>query len=162
VWVEEAAGLPGHVARGLEVWESQFIYGEYRGTVVSDSTEADVIVRSGSPPSSIVSRTRLHRAFAPECTGASDVDVDETNSRLQLPIRLYIDPGLLPDDPATRRCLALTSIHELGHAIGIFAHSPDSADIMFGDPVVELPSPLDRGTAETAYHTPPTLEAVRP
>ena len=33
---------------------------------------------------------------------------------------------------------------------------------MFADPEVELPSARDRRTAEAVYHTPPTLEAVRP
>jgi hypothetical protein len=50
----------------------------------------------------------------------------------------------------------------MGHAIGIFAHSPDPDDIMFTDPQVELPSTRDRQTAEAAYHTPPSLEVVRP
>ena len=50
----------------------------------------------------------------------------------------------------------------MGHALGIFAHSPDPEDIMFADPEVELPSARDRRTAEAVYHTPPTLEAVGP
>ena len=58
--------------------------------------------------------------------------------------------------------MALTSIHELGHAIGIFAHSSDPEDIMFTDPQVDLPSEADLETAEVLYHLPPTIEAVRP
>ncbi len=50
----------------------------------------------------------------------------------------------------------------MGHALGIFAHSPNPEDIMFANPEVELPSARDRGTAEAVYHTPPTLETVRP
>jgi hypothetical protein len=105
---------------------------------------------------------RLHSALAPECAGATDLDVDVSSSELRLPIRVFIDPRSLPDDPGIETCLALTSIHEMGHALGIFAHSPDPEDIMFADPEVELTSARDRRTAEAAYHTPPTLEAVRP
>jgi predicted Zn-dependent protease len=53
--------------------------------------------------------------------------------------------------------MALTTTHELGHAIGIFAHSPDPGDIMFGDPVVSELSDRDRATAEAAYHLQPNL-----
>jgi predicted Zn-dependent protease len=70
---------------------------------------------------------------------------------------------VLPEDqPATQRCLALTTIHELGHALGIFQHSANPDDIMFADPRVEVPSVRDRGTIEAAYHYPSTLEPVRP
>jgi hypothetical protein len=121
-----------------------------------------VIVRGGLPDDPKFQVKRLHSAMAPECSGVTELDVDETNTELRLPIRLFIDPRTLPDDPGFERCLALTSIHEMGHAIGIFAHSPNPEDIMYADPEVELLSARDRRTAEAVYHTPPTLEAVGP
>ena len=72
--------------------------------------------------------------MAPECAGATDLDIDVATTELRLPIRVFIDPRSLPDDPGIEPCLALTSIHEMGHALGIFAHSPDPEDIMFTDP----------------------------
>jgi hypothetical protein len=161
VWVEDADGLPGHMGRAIDVWETAFLYGEFDATLVSDSATADVVVRSGVPGSSLRMK-RLHSAMAPECIGVTDLDVDETNTQLRLPIRLFIDPSSPADDPGLETCLALTSVHELGHALGIFAHSPDPEDIMFANPEVELPSPRDRTTAEAVYHTPATLQAVRP
>ncbi|HWB43064.1 MAG TPA: hypothetical protein VG500_17495 [Gemmatimonadales bacterium] len=161
VWVEETDGLPGHMARAIEVWESAFLYREFQATLVGDSATADVIVLGGSPADKI--RTlRLHSALRPECAGATDLDVDVASAELRLPIRVFIDPRSLPDDPGIEPCLALTSIHELGHALGIFAHSEDPEDIMFTDPEVDLPSARDRRTAEAAYHTTATLTAVRP
>jgi hypothetical protein len=162
VWVEDNDGLPGHIARAIDVWEAAFLYREFEATLVSDSTTADVIVRGGTPGDPKLRMKRIHSAMAPECAGATDLDVDVANTELRLPIRLFIDPRSLPDDPGIERCLALTSIHEMGHALGVFAHSPDPEDIMYADPEVELPSARDRRTAEAVYHTPPTLEAVGP
>lgn len=156
IWVEEAEDLPAHMARAIEVWEDAFLYGEFRGTLVGDSAVADVIVRAGVPESE-PPKTVLKGALAPECSGETVLDIDDGNTQLFLPIRVFLDP--LPV-PGVERCLALTSIHELGHALGIFAHSDDLGDIMYTDPDVELPSERDRRTAEAAYHTPPTLQVV--
>jgi predicted Zn-dependent protease len=161
VWVEDANNLPDHMARAIDVWESAFLYGEFDAELVSDSSTADVLVRSGTPEDKL-QRVRLHRAMAPECAGATDLDIDVPARELRLPIRVFIDPRSLPDDPGIQPCLALTSIHELGHALGIFAHSEDPDDIMFADPEADLPSERDMATAEAAYHTPPNLQAVRP
>jgi len=161
VWVEDAFGLPEHMAHAIDVWESAFLYGEFDATLVSDSGTADVIVRGGTPGEGL-QHLRLHSALAPECAGATDLDIDVATRELRLPIRVFVDPLPLPDGAAVESCLALTSIHELGHAMGIFAHSEDSGDIMYADPEVDLPSDRDRRTAEAAYHTPPNLRAVRP
>ena len=162
VWVEDNGNLPGHIARAIDVWEAAFLYGEFEATLVSDSTTADVIVLGGSAGELDFQTKRLRGGTAPQCSGATDLEVDEANTELRLPIRLFIDPSSPTDDPGLERCLALTSVHEMGHAIGIFAHSPDPEDIMYANPEVELLSPRDRRTAETVYHTPPTLEAIGP
>jgi predicted Zn-dependent protease len=160
IWAEDVNNMPSHVQRAIQVWEAAFLYREFQAQLVTDSTDADVIVLGGIAISSL-QRVRLP-ASAPECVGATDLDIDVESSELRLPIRVFVEPRALPDNPGIEPCLALTTIHELGHAIGIFAHSPFPADIMFTDPQVELPSTRDRQTAEAAYHTPPSLTAVRP
>jgi hypothetical protein len=161
IWVEDAFDLPAHMARAIEVWTSAFLYGEFEATLVSDSAAADVIVR-GTSPEEKLQRLRLNSALAPECAGFTDLDLDVAGHELRLPIRVFVDPRSLPDDPGIPGCLALTSIHELGHALGILNHSDRPEDIMYVDPEVDLPSDRDRRTAEAAYHTPRNLQVVRP
>ena len=157
IWAEDALNLPAHVRHGIAEWEAAFLYGEFRAVVVSDSSVADLIVTSGIAPPGAFSITRLESLMAPECQGATDVELDATGQEILPPIRVYVDPRFDPSLPGVDECMALTTTHELGHALGIFAHSPNADDIMYADPVVTTLSPRDRATAELAYHTEPTL-----
>jgi hypothetical protein len=162
VWIEDSEGLPAHFDRAITVWKSVFLYREFDAQRVSDSVGADVIVRAGTTSGPQLSTIRLSSALRPECTGGTDVTVSEDNTELLTPIRIFIAPHASPEDPGLGECLALTSIHELGHAVGIFRHSPNATDIMFANPVVPLPSDFDRSTAEVLYHLPSTLQLARP
>jgi hypothetical protein len=162
VWVadDDLADLPSLMQRAIDAWQDVFLYREFRAELVSDSNVAHVIVRGVPAPSKVVGQmVRLPSALAPECGGATDLDVSDDLAVLTLPIRIYLDRRAAPDAPGLTTCLALTSIHELGHALGIFSHSPNPTDIMYVDPQVELPSQLDRETAEALYHIPPTIRA---
>jgi predicted Zn-dependent protease len=162
VWVEPVGDLPDLMQRAIDTWEAAYLYREFQARLVPDSTEADVLVRGEPAPAKArLAVTRLRSALAPECFGATDLDVSPDLTELRLPIRIYVTP-VSGDIPNLERCLGLTTIHELGHAIGIFAHSPNPTDIMYADPVVEQLSPRDRGTAEALYHLPPTVTLVRP
>jgi hypothetical protein len=163
VWVAEAdiEGLPSLMQRAIDTWEAVYLYGEFRAELVSDSNTADVIVRGVPAPAKVGSQVvRLPSALAPECGGATDLEFSPDFEELTLPIRIFLDRRATPDAPGLGECLALTSIHELGHALGIFEHSPNRTDIMYLDPEVDLPSQLDRETAEALYHLPPTIRVV--
>jgi predicted Zn-dependent protease len=165
IWVaaDEAPDLPSHVQHAIDTWESAYLYGEYQAEIVSDSSTADVIVRGVSTPLQAAARiTRMQSALAPECFGATDLDITPDLTQLRLPMRIYVDPRVALDSPGLATCLSLTTIHELGHSLGIFAHSDDPEDIMFADPQVERPSERDLGTAEVSYHLTPTIEVVGP
>jgi hypothetical protein len=103
---------------------------------------------------------RFHSALAPQCSGATDVDVSDDHRDLRLPIRIYVDPKSVPDAPGVPECVALTTTHEFGHSLGIFRHSPTPTDLMYADPTVSEPSERDRNTAEVLYHVPSTLQIV--
>ncbi|MEO8089865.1 MAG: hypothetical protein ABI703_06185 [Gemmatimonadales bacterium] len=156
-WAEDTLNLPIHVQHAIGQWQAAFLYGEFRGQLVADSSLADVIVTSGIAPKGGFSVTRLESLMAPECQGATDVELDASGHGFIPPVRVYVDPRFDPAAAGVDPCMALTTTHEVGHSLGIFAHSPNSADIMFANPVVTGLSPRDRATAELAYHTQPTL-----
>lgn len=155
-WAEDANNLPGYVDSAIVAWKAAFLYGEFDAVRVADSTQADVIVTTAEAPAG--GGTLL--AMAPECEGVTDVAIDSVN-RLHLPIHMFVQPRFSTDDPATQTCLALVTIHEMGHSIGIFRHAPDPSDIMYFDPTVTAPSAADRETAELVYHKPATVTLTR-
>jgi hypothetical protein len=156
VWVEDSLNLPDHVEHGLEIWTAAFLYDEFDAVVVPDSNVADVVVRVGSPVKVGFSQDFAGRS-APECEGGTGFDLPAGSSEIQAPVRVFVNPRFDPASPGVDECLGLTMTHELGHAIGIFAHSPDVNDIMYSDPQVSVLSVSDRATAERAYHLNPNL-----
>ncbi|MGH7510192.1 MAG: hypothetical protein ACREMZ_12090 [Gemmatimonadales bacterium] len=157
IWVEDSLSLPSHVRQGIEQWEAAFLYREFSAVLVSDSNAADVMVQSGIAPKAGFSITRLGGFLAPECEGATDIELPPGSRQIQPPLRVYVEPRFDPSTPGVDECMALTTAHELGHALGIFAHSPNTADLMYADPTASALTTRDRATAEVAYHTEPTL-----
>ena len=156
IWVEDTLGLPSHVQGGIDRWKAAFLYGEFDAVTVPDSSTADVVVRAESPANAGFRVVRL-ASTAPECEGGTDILPPPGSREIQYPVRVFLNPRSDPSSPGVDECLALTATHELGHAIGILAHSPVATDIMFGDPVVSALSARDRATAEAAYHLQPNL-----
>ncbi len=158
VWVEDAEGFPGYAAAAIEDWKSAVLYGELDARLVSDSSQADVLVRNALPPASPSFSARLFRR-APECQGATDLDIDVDGGLLQLPVRVYVNQRLAGEGLAA--CYRLTLRHELGHAFGIWNHSPSEADAMYRDPVLDGLSDADRQTMEYLYHFPSDVAPAR-
>jgi hypothetical protein len=157
IWAQDTLNLPVHVENGIDRWKSAFLYGEFDAVRVADSNTADVIVRAESPAKVTPSVSRLLSVGAPECEGGTDIVPPPGSLQIQYPVRVFILPRFDPTLAEVAECLALTTTHELGHAIGIFAHSPVDTDIMFLDPVVSVLSARDRATIERAYHYEPSL-----
>jgi len=157
IWAQDTLHLPVHVEHGIDLWKSAFLYGEFDAVRVADSNTADVIVRAESPAKVTPSVGSLRSVGAPECEGGTDIVPPLGSLQIQYPVRVFILPRFDPALPGVDECLALTTAHELGHAIGIFTHSPVDTDIMFLDPVVSVIGARDRVTIERAYHYEPSL-----
>jgi hypothetical protein len=163
IWVEDSADMPRHVTDGISAWRRGVTSSQFAADMVSDSAVADVLVRVAPAPSGgSFARVRLGSAFALECEGATDLDIVADNHQLQLPIRIYINPLSLPQDPGLDDCLALTAAHELGHSLGIWQHSDTTTDIMFADPLVSQPSDRDLHTIELLYRQTPNVTVTGP
>ena len=156
VWAQDTLNLPAHTRGGIAQWKAGFLYGEFDAVMVSDSNVADVMVSAGTAIKGGFSVTRL-ASMAPECEGGTDFDLPVGSREIQPPIRIFLNLRVVPTAPNVEQCVALTTTHELGHALGIFAHSPVATDLMYADPTVPGPSDRDRATAELVYHTAPTL-----
>lgn len=140
------------VQRSISAWASQFLYSEFTGVLVTDSTRADVVVAwSGSAPPDVPPDTGAAVAACDGVTMIPPVDSATNRYTTRLHVSLSVLTGHTPGQVAA--CLRRVAIHELGHALGLYQESPDAGDIMFMQPVVSEPSERDRNTVELLYHT---------
>lgn len=159
IWVAEDNPLRPAVVKAMEAWENTFLYGEFRAVLVGSEDDADVVVRNQVAPPKLSSQFRFG-AIARECRGETTFVADAEEGTLTLPFEIFVWASF-PNDPNLPVCYELTVLHEIGHAIGIFAHSASPDDLMYADPERNGLSERDRATAEAAYHLPVTLRPVR-
>lgn len=161
-WVDPAAGpVVRYVDASLRDWEEQFLYGEFTGILVTDSAVADVLVRVDGPTPPDVRLTDDPPVSA--CQGATHNDTLPGATQLAGPFEVTLQWGPQFTDTDIANCLRRVALHEIGHTLGLFAHSPNAADLMYTDPKVALPSAGDRATLQLLYHTTSSIApAVRP
>lgn len=158
VWVQDTLSMPANTQAGIDTWKRQFLYQEFDAVLVPDSATADVLVGVTIPPAA--ARAIRLGSMAPECTGDTTFP-PLVGSTIVLPFHIRVVPRTLdPEGPATQACLRLTVTHELGHAMGLFKHSPDPNDLMAPDPV-SGPTARDRNTVQQLYHFEADLTASR-
>ena len=157
VYPEPTGANPANVAAGLQTWVNGFRCGEAWFSFATDSTRADIIVRlvSALPPQP-VRGTSFGADSVGACAGRTDGNFDSSLT-LTGPVRSYIAPIPGKDSTALAGCYRMTTTHELGHALGILAHSTDPGDIMYTTPKRSTLSVNDRYTLQKLYHTTPTI-----
>jgi predicted Zn-dependent protease len=158
-WADPRGNMRFLVERAIAVWQDQFLYGELRGVVVTDSSRADVLVRwrDSVPPDVPPDTTPAPNG----CGGVTTFDYDSAGLALAGPVHvaLTVLTGGSPASPGQlQACVRRVSIHELGHSLGLLRHSLVPQDIMYAAPMVDYPSPFDRSSVEMLYHSRPTVQ----
>jgi hypothetical protein len=156
-YAEPRGDLPTDVLAGLTTWVNGFRCREASFQLVADSTAADVIVRQ--VPVLLPAAPRAFTLAADSvgaCGGRTDGTFDSTLT-LTGPIRSYIVPINVSDSVALAGCFRMVTTHEIGHALGLLAHSTDPTDMMYTTPRRSSLSPDDRYTLQTLYHRTPTI-----
>ena len=153
VYADTANELRTNVINGLQLWANALHCDEISFAIVTDSTIADIVVRNPIffPPLPVTGAFFADSVGA--CKGRTDVLVDSTNMLLR-PIRAYVVPNSI-DSVAIASCYHFVTAHELGHAIGLFSHSPDPGDLMNSTPRRAVLSINDRYTVQLLYHLDP-------
>ena len=162
IWVEDSLDMPARVAEGIAAWRGAYLYGEYDAVVVADSASADVIVRvADAPPKAAATVGRLHTAFPGLRGRYRDIDTVATRFELHLPVRVYLTPRYDPVLVDLTECFRITARHELGHSLGLFRHTSDPVDIMYGQPEAQGLSARDVNTAQYLAHWPANMTPTR-
>lgn len=120
---------------------------------VASTTNADIRVRWQRSGLTRIIDTALGRT---ELTRLSETDFEVD---VVLSLRERGSAGLLSQEKMRTVCL-----HELGHAIGLWGHSPDSASVLFFAATAQRPTDRDRTTLQKVYaaslHTPQHEAAI--
>ena len=140
------------------------LFGEYRLARAARPSEAHAVlawsdvalpVVTGSCPPLLTGR-----AVTTFCADAGDPGRMATfpllDDEVPSPVRMVVlvRASEAGDAERVRRLVA----HELGHVIGIGAHSADPLDLMFGGTLeTAVPSAADRATVRRLYRTDPDL-----
>jgi predicted Zn-dependent protease len=156
VYAEPTGALPTNVQNAMNLWMNAFRCRELALTLTTDSTQADIIVRN--PPNlPAVARPHTYELgvdSANACTGVTQFTVNADSTALTGPMRSYVSPFPgVTDTAAVASCYHFVTAHELGHALGILAHSPDPNDLMFVSPFRLYLTADDRYTIQLLYHT---------
>ena len=155
IWADPRSYMRALMQTAISTWEDEFLYGEFRGVLVTDSSHADVIALfSGSVPTNAPADTGPPvLACSGSTTNAAVVFADSSDKVLYIDLRVL---GTFSDGEIAA-CMRRVAIHEVGHALGILTHSSDPDDIMNATVTASSPSRRDENTMQILYHTPPTV-----
>ncbi len=160
VWVELSASPEGSgplslalaVREGIAVWNRVPLFAEYTLVEAESIADANVIVFDRATSLPIVPRNCAfdgqssagYTHFCP--AGSSPITAQRftltSGATTQATVIIRVDRGRVTD----QRGYTNLVVHEFGHALGIGAHSDQTSDVMFGAPLLSIPSKRDTQT----------------
>ncbi len=154
VYAEPTGNLPTNVQNAMKLWAGAFRCRELTLTTASDSLHADIIVRNppNLPAVRLPNMRALHADSSGACTGVTNFTVNADSTALVGPMRSYVSPFPGAADSLVQSCYHFVTAHELGHALGILAHSPDTNDLMYVAPHRAFLTADDKYTIQLLYH----------
>ena len=156
-YAEQTGDLRADVLAGLTTRVNGFRCQEAEFQLVGDSTIADVIVRRADTFPPLVAGALVVAADSVgACIGRTDGYYDSTLT-LTGPIHSYVGPLGAPDSASLAGCYRMVTAHEIGHALGLLAHSRSAEDLMYTTPRRGTLSLDDRYTLQKLYHDTPTI-----
>jgi hypothetical protein len=160
VYAEPVGDNVANTDTAIVLWLSAFRCGELNLVRWSDSNTADIVVRNPPVQPPFTPTTFATAADSTSaCRGRTDIPAWDSSLVFPRPIRSYVWP-MGVDPAATASCYRFVTLHELGHALGLFAHSPDTLDIMHFRPRRRAISINDRYTVQVLHSYQPSLRAA--
>ncbi len=160
VYAEPTGATVANTDTAITLWLGAFRCGELQLRSWPDSTTADIVVRNPpfQPPIPLAGRMAAADSTT-ACRGRTDIPAWDSSGVFQRPIRAWVWP-VSTDSTAVAACYRFVTLHELGHALGLFSHSTDTLDIMHFRPRRREVSINDRYTIQVLHSYVPSLRAA--
>ena len=127
----------------------------FRSRIVSRPEQAQVTLWRRRPPLATDPAGRPRASHGRAILSLWKLD-NGRRERVEPRVQVLIGAG------QRREAIQATALHELGHAFGLWGHSPDPADAMTalpGSPPILRLSPRDRATVRWLYSQPTPLRS---
>ncbi len=147
VYIQEAPSPPlaryiQTVYDALDAWRTAS-EGRFRFEITSEDESADILVFWSREPGRFQRRPRIAEAIL--------IRLEHQRCRVEIQVNLRQWPSLENWDISS---VYKAMLHEIGHAVGIWGHSPNPGDVLYYANDNEQLSERDRNTLHRVYATP--------